>query len=123
MTLIAAGGRFGGVTFVHVLPPSRVTCTQPVLVPTQITPALTGEGASAWIDPPARGGPRALPVGAAAGCAGGAPRAREVGADRVPRLAAVARRQHVLRAPCRACADPAARTRAAARRRSDRRVG
>ncbi len=32
-------------TFVHVLPPSRVSCTLPSSVPAQITPALTGDSA------------------------------------------------------------------------------
>src|SRR5437870_12072845 len=45
------GGRFVMffVTFVHVFPPSRVTCTRPSLVPTQITPACFGDSAIAWI--------------------------------------------------------------------------
>src|SRR5262245_8611448 len=40
-------GRFGMffVTFVHVLPPSRVTCTRPSFVPTQISPACFGDSA------------------------------------------------------------------------------
>src|SRR5437016_3140717 len=77
MTLMPAGGRFGGVTFVHPLPPSRVSWMRPVLVPAQITPAATGDGASDWIDPPAAGAPTppARPAGAAAGGApGGAAR-------------------------------------------------
>ena len=32
------GGRSGGVTFFHVLPASRETCTGPSFAPTQITP-------------------------------------------------------------------------------------
>ena len=32
------GGRSFGVTFFHVLPPSRVTCTGPSFAPTQSTP-------------------------------------------------------------------------------------
>src|SRR5258708_37450939 len=59
--LIAAGGRLGGVTFVHVRPASRVTWIKPVLVPTQITPAVTGESASVWIDPPGAGAPTPPP--------------------------------------------------------------
>src|SRR5437762_11111586 len=41
------GGRFGMflVTFVHVLPASRVTCTRPSLVPAQMTPACFGDSA------------------------------------------------------------------------------
>ena len=35
------------VTFVQVLPPSRVTCTRPSLVPAQITPACFGDSAIA----------------------------------------------------------------------------
>ncbi len=48
------GGRFGMffVTFVHVLPPSRVTCTSPSLVPIQITPAWRGDSAIAWMTSP-----------------------------------------------------------------------
>src|SRR5437870_6874603 len=66
MTLIPAGGRFGGVTFVHVLPASRVTWMNPVLVPTQITPAATVEGASDVIDPPCAGAPTPPPPAVAA---------------------------------------------------------
>src|SRR5262245_23040865 len=72
MTLILAGGRFGGVTFVHVLPASRVTWIRPVLAPTQITPASTDEGASVVIDPPGAGAPTP-PVGAPAVSGGGLP--------------------------------------------------
>src|SRR6266705_2859276 len=54
MTLMLPG-TFGGVTFVHVLPPSRVRWIKRVLVPTQITPDVTGESASVVIDPPAAG--------------------------------------------------------------------
>ena len=39
------GGRSGGVTFFHVLPLSRVTCTGPSLAPTQITPRSIGDSA------------------------------------------------------------------------------
>src|SRR5512143_3791152 len=77
MTLTLPGALVGGVTFVHVLPPSRVTCTRPVLVPTQITAPLpaTGDGASAVIEPPGAGAP--TPVAAPAGAAtGGAPLGR-----------------------------------------------
>src|SRR5579862_3230275 len=66
MTLMPAGGRFGGVTFDHVFPPSRVTWMNPVLVPTQITPAATGDGASVVIDPPAAGAPTPPPPAVAA---------------------------------------------------------
>src|SRR5262249_35432514 len=65
ITLMLAGGRFGGVTFVHVLPLSRVTWIKPVLAPTQITPAITGESASVVIDPPGAGAPTP-PAGAPA---------------------------------------------------------
>src|SRR6476469_5567324 len=65
ITLMLVGGRFGGVTFDHVLPPSRVTWISPVLVPTQITPAVTGDSASVVMDPPAAGDP-APPLPAAA---------------------------------------------------------
>src|SRR3954469_2418403 len=61
-TLIAPAGRFFGVTLLHVLPPSRVTWTRPVLLPTHITPPATGEIASAWIDPPAAGPLTVLPA-------------------------------------------------------------
>ena len=33
------------VTFVHVVPPSRVTCSSPSLVPAQISPSSTGDSA------------------------------------------------------------------------------
>ena len=39
------GGRSGGVTFFHVFPLSRVTCTGPSLAPTQITPRSIGDSA------------------------------------------------------------------------------
>src|SRR6266581_3539490 len=71
MTLMPLGGRFFGVTFVHVLPASRVTWIRPVLAPTQITPASTGDGASEVIDPPGAGAPTPPPAAAASG--GGAP--------------------------------------------------
>src|SRR6516165_5661708 len=72
ITLIAPAGRSFGVTLVHVLPPSRVTCTTPVLAPVQITPAEIGETASVWMTPPEAGSPRALPVGGSVGWDGGA---------------------------------------------------
>src|SRR5690349_9671490 len=71
ITLMPAGGRSFGVTFVHVLPPSRVTWTSPVLAPTQRTPALTGDGASAVIDPPGAGAPTPPAPGPSAGRAPG----------------------------------------------------
>src|SRR5580765_1036180 len=71
MTLMPAGGRFGGVTFVQVLPPSRVRWMSPVLVPTHITPAAIGDAASDWIDPPGAGAPTPPPPGGGAG--GGVP--------------------------------------------------
>src|SRR5438445_116993 len=48
------GGRFGMffVTLVHVFPASRVTCTSPSLVPTQMTPACFGDSAIAWMTLP-----------------------------------------------------------------------
>src|SRR5215471_15642951 len=67
ITLMLAGGRFEGVTFDHVLPPSRVRWIKPVLVPTQITLAATGDGASVVMDPPAAGAPTPPPPTAAAG--------------------------------------------------------
>src|SRR5690349_5424749 len=36
-----------GVTFVHVLPSSRVNWTKPSIVPAQITPRVTGDSAMA----------------------------------------------------------------------------
>src|SRR4030095_279714 len=78
MTLMLVGGRFGGVTFVHVLPLSRVTWIKPVLAPTHITPAVTGERARVVIDPPGAGAPTP-PAGAPAsggGPPGGAARSR-----------------------------------------------
>src|SRR6185436_4141275 len=65
MTLMLPATLFGGVTFAHVLPPSRVTWMKPVLDPTQITPrppTAAGEGARDVIEPPAAGAP--TPVGA-----------------------------------------------------------
>src|SRR3954453_10430259 len=59
--LIAVGGRLGGVTLVHVWPPSRVTWINPVLVPTHITFAFALESPSAWIDPPCAGPLTVLP--------------------------------------------------------------
>src|ERR671930_1942714 len=43
------GGRFGifAVTFAHVLPPSRVSCTRPSFVPAQISPFSRGDSAIA----------------------------------------------------------------------------
>src|SRR5579859_1084002 len=41
-----------GVTFVHVLPPSCVTCTSPSFVPAQITPALARDSAMAYTTSP-----------------------------------------------------------------------
>src|ERR1035437_2779457 len=75
MTLMLPG-TFGGVTLVHVRPPSRVTWIIRVLVPTQITPATTGESASVVIDPPAAGAPTPPPpsAGAADAARGGAAR-------------------------------------------------
>src|SRR5512138_2644182 len=40
-------GRFA-VTFVHVLPPSRVSCTSPSFVPTQISPFSAFDSAIAY---------------------------------------------------------------------------
>src|SRR5262245_1035902 len=62
MTLIAPGGRLGGVTLVHVRPASRVTWISPVLVPAQMTPAAAEATASVWIDPPAAGPLTVLPA-------------------------------------------------------------
>ena len=44
-------GRPFGVTFCQVAPPFCVTCSRPVSLPTQIKPALSGEGATAYITP------------------------------------------------------------------------
>src|ERR1041385_7781914 len=71
MMLMLPGAFVGGVTFVQVLPASRVRCTKPVLVPTQMTPRPapdTGDGASAVIEPPGAGAltPVAAPVASAA---------------------------------------------------------
>src|SRR5262245_17348595 len=41
----------GGVTFVQLLPSSRVTCTRPLSVPTQTRPSAAGDGAIAKITP------------------------------------------------------------------------
>src|SRR5580765_1873670 len=72
ITLIPPAGMFGGDTLVHVFPPSCVTCTRPVLVPAQITPAETVESASAWMFPPGDGAARTPLVGSS-GFGGGAP--------------------------------------------------
>src|SRR5436190_23066557 len=74
MTLMLPATLFGGVTFVHVLPPSRVSWMKPVLVPAQITPRPPtgiGEGASDVIEPPGAGAP--TPVGAPTGSVGRGP--------------------------------------------------
>src|ERR1051326_8427413 len=65
-TLIDPGGRPGGVTLVHVLPASRVTWMNPVLVPTQTVPAAADDGASVVIDPPCAGDPTPPPPAVAA---------------------------------------------------------
>src|SRR5882672_10389473 len=70
ITLMPVDGRFGGVTFAQVLPLSRVTWMRPLLVPAQITPAVTGDSASDWIDPPTAGAP--TPVSRSPGAAAGA---------------------------------------------------
>src|SRR5213592_2460216 len=66
-TLMGPGGRSFGVTFVQVAPRLRVTCTRPVLVPTQITSPAIGEIAIAWIEPPVAGPLTVLPPAAAPG--------------------------------------------------------
>ena len=38
------------VTFVHVFPPSRVTCTRPSFVPAQMSPRSFGDSAMAIDD-------------------------------------------------------------------------
>src|ERR1019366_8677880 len=57
MLMLAPAGIPGGVTFVHVVPASRVSCTIPLPVPTQIWPAETGEGTNAEMAPPPTTGP------------------------------------------------------------------
>src|SRR4051812_47721400 len=54
LLIVPHGGRFGMffVTLVHVLPPSRVNCTRPSLVPAQISPACFGDSAIAKTTPP-----------------------------------------------------------------------
>ena len=49
MLTSAPSGRSFGVTFCHVLPPSRVTCTRPSSVPTQISCESLGLGATVKI--------------------------------------------------------------------------
>src|SRR5579884_3126566 len=49
MLMSANSGRSGGVTFVHVLPLSCETCTQPSSDPAQSTPAFAGDSANAKI--------------------------------------------------------------------------
>src|SRR4051794_6425547 len=47
-------GMFGtlAVTFVHVFPPSRVTCTRPSLLPVQINPFCARDSAIAYTTSP-----------------------------------------------------------------------
>src|SRR5438128_11292281 len=54
LLIVPHGGRFGMffVTFVHVLPLSRVNCSTPSFVPAQITPACFGDSAIAKTTPP-----------------------------------------------------------------------
>src|SRR5947208_12790198 len=49
LLIVPSGGRFGMafVTFVHVLPPSRVRWSSPSLVPAQMRPACFGDSAIA----------------------------------------------------------------------------
>src|ERR1700740_3319649 len=49
LSTVPHSGRFGIflVTFVQLLPPSRVSCTNPSFVPAQITPASLGDSAIA----------------------------------------------------------------------------
>src|SRR5690349_4094157 len=61
MMLIEPGGRSFGVTFVHVLPPSRVRCTSPVLAPAHITAGSAEDRASVVIEPPCAGPLTVLP--------------------------------------------------------------
>ena len=113
------GGRPGMffVTLVQVLPPSRVSCTRPSLVPAQISPRSRGDSAIAVDDapystpmlsgvrPPEMLLPRLVVQ-------------RQVGADHLPALAAVGRAVHVLAADVDRVADRAARCGAARPRRS-----
>ena len=47
--IIAHSGSVGGVTFVHVAPPSRERCTRPSSEPVQNTPASWGDSRKAKI--------------------------------------------------------------------------
>src|SRR5438270_710870 len=76
---------FGGVTLVHVRPPSRVTCTNRVLVPVHMTFSFTGDGASAVIEPPTAGAPTPPPADSASGL-GAAARTRAAAHRRSGRL-------------------------------------
>ena len=49
MLMRANFGSPAGVTFVHVFPPSRVTCASPSSEPVQITAASSGDGATVKI--------------------------------------------------------------------------
>src|SRR6266542_4922136 len=53
LLMVPQGGRFGifDVTFVHVFPPSRVSCTRPSLVPAQISPFSSLDSAIANTTP------------------------------------------------------------------------
>jgi hypothetical protein len=44
-------GKPGGVTLRQIAPPSRVSCTRLELVPTQISPACTDDGAMVSMTP------------------------------------------------------------------------
>ena len=85
------------VTLVHVLPPSRVSCTWPSLVPAQISPFSIGDSAIAIDDE------GVLDADVVAGEPAGkllarSCRWREIGADHLPALAAIRRTVDVLAA-------------------------
>ncbi len=113
------GGRPGRfvVTLVHVLPPSRVSCTRPSFVPTQISPFSRGDSAmpkhdAGVLDADVVGGEparAALP---------GLVVEREVGGDHLPALAAVGACGARAGCRCRSCCCRAARCAAARPTRS-----
>src|SRR5258706_432781 len=52
ITLMPVDGRSRGLTFVQVLPLSRVRWARALAAPAQITPALSRDSPSDWVDPP-----------------------------------------------------------------------
>ena len=81
-------------TFVHVLPPSRVTCTLPSSVPTQMTLGSTIDGAIVRIVQWNSAAVLSTTIGAARRLLLALVVGRQVGADDLPRLAVIDRLEH-----------------------------